>query len=60
MLFFGGDLNAPQARYVVGPIAKRMAELEGPTLGGFSPDIIMQWLQGFFTFATFGERDNAL
>ena len=50
-LFFGGVLNIDQARYVVGPVAKRMAELEGPTLGGFYSDIIVEWISGV-PFAT--------
>ena len=45
-LFYGGTINSQQVRYVVGPVAKRMAELEGPTLGGFLSDIIVRWLSG--------------
>jgi superfamily II DNA/RNA helicase len=45
-LFYGGSLNLDQARYIVGPVAKRMAELEGPSLGGFLSDVIVRWLSG--------------
>jgi len=45
-LFFGGAVNLDQARFVVGPVAKRMSELEGPALGGFLSDVILHWLSG--------------
>jgi superfamily II DNA/RNA helicase len=45
-LFYGGVVNPKQVPYVVGPVAKRMAELEGPALGGLYSDIISQWLAG--------------
>jgi superfamily II DNA/RNA helicase len=45
-LLFGGRLNLNQCRYVVGPVAKRMAELEGPTLGGIYSEVIVNWLAG--------------
>lgn len=41
-----GELNVGQVRYVVGPVAARMAELEGPKLGGFYSEVIIQWLSG--------------
>jgi ATP-dependent helicase YprA (DUF1998 family) len=33
-LFFGGVLNLTQVPYIVGPVAKRMSELDGARLGG--------------------------
>ena len=45
-LFYGSGLNLDQARYFVGPVAARMAELEGPKLGGFLANIILLWLSG--------------
>jgi hypothetical protein len=45
-LFFGGTLNLDQAQYIIGPVAKRMSELEGPSLGGFLSDVIARWLSG--------------
>src|SRR5260370_10972305 len=33
-LFYGGELNSKQIRYFLAPVAARMAELEGPPLGG--------------------------
>jgi superfamily II DNA/RNA helicase len=49
-LFYGGQVNANQAKYIVGPVAKRMAELEGRKLGGFLSDTILHWLQGLPLF----------
>ena len=45
-LFHGGVVNIDLCQYVVGPVAKRMAELEGPTLGGFLSNVIVRWLSG--------------
>jgi hypothetical protein len=45
-LFWGGSINLEQAKYVIGPIAKHMAELEGPKLGGFLSEVILLWLSG--------------
>ena len=42
----GGSINTEQVQYVVGPVAARMAELEGRKLGGFLSPIILQWLTG--------------
>ncbi|MFN8007525.1 MAG: DEAD/DEAH box helicase [Terriglobia bacterium] len=42
----GGELNLNQAKYIVAPVAKRMAELEGPKLGGFLSEVILLWLSG--------------
>jgi hypothetical protein len=42
----GGSLDLEQLRYVVAPVAARMAELEGPKLGGFYTDVIVNWLSG--------------
>lgn len=46
IVMFGGQANFAQAKFVVGPVAKRMAELEGSKLGGFLSDIIIQWMSG--------------
>ncbi len=45
-LLFGGVLNLNQVPYVVGPVAKRMSELEGGRLGGIYSDLIARWLSG--------------
>jgi hypothetical protein len=45
-LLYGGTVNPDQAKYVVGPVAKLMAELEGPKLGGFLSEIILLWVSG--------------
>lgn len=45
-LFYGGTVNLNQAPFIVGPVAKRMSELEGPALGGFLSDVIVRWLAG--------------
>lgn len=45
-LFFGSEINFDQVGYVVGPVAKRMSELEGQALGGFLSEVIVQWLSG--------------
>ncbi len=45
-LFYGGNLNLEQAKYIVGPVAKHMTELEGRPLGGFLSEIIVNWLSG--------------
>lgn len=41
-----GSINFSFAKFCIGPVASRMAELEGPKLGGFLTDVIMSWLQG--------------
>jgi len=41
-----GRINLDRAQYVVGPVAARMAELEGPKLGGFYSNVIIHWLSG--------------
>jgi superfamily II DNA/RNA helicase len=43
---FGGTVNLREVPYVVGPVAARMAELEGPKLGGFYSELIVNWLAG--------------
>ena len=43
---YGGAINFDQARFVVGPVAKRMSELEGGRLGGFLSDVILNWMRG--------------
>lgn len=45
-LMFGGAVNSMQAPYLIGPVAKRMAELEGPKLGGLYSSVIVNWLEG--------------
>jgi hypothetical protein len=45
-LMFGGRLNTDSALYVVSPVAKRMAELEGPKLGALYAEVIIHWLSG--------------
>ncbi|MEW6130743.1 MAG: DEAD/DEAH box helicase [Acidobacteriota bacterium] len=45
-VMIGGKINFNQAKYIVGPVAKRMAELEGPKLGGLYTEVILQWLSG--------------
>src|SRR5581483_373467 len=40
------QINIEQAKYVIGPVAKHMAELEGPKLGGFLSEVILLWLSG--------------
>jgi hypothetical protein len=45
-LMFGGTVNITQVPYIVGPVAARMAELEGPKLGGFYSNVIVNWLEG--------------
>ncbi|OBW63495.1 MAG: hypothetical protein A9183_07170 [Dehalococcoides mccartyi] len=46
-LMYGGEINFDTVPYVVGPVAARMAELEGPKLGGFYSSVIVNWLSGF-------------
>lgn len=45
-LITGGIANLEQAQFLVGPVAKRMAELEGPRLGGFLSEVIVSWISG--------------
>jgi DEAD/DEAH box helicase len=45
-VMFGGQVNDDQAKYILGPVAARMAELEGNKLGGLYSEIILQWLLG--------------
>lgn len=45
-LFYGSTINLEQAKYTIAPVAKRMAELEGPKLGGFLSDLAINWLSG--------------
>lgn len=56
-LFYGGDLNLGQAQYIVGPVAKRMSELDGPNLGGFLSDVIVKWVSGI-TFTSIRSESN--
>ena len=47
---YGGRANLAEAPYIVGPVAKRMTELEGAPLGAslglFYSDMIVLWLSG--------------
>lgn len=45
-LFFGPEINIDQVAFIISPISARMAELEGPKLGGFYTDLIYNWLLG--------------
>jgi hypothetical protein len=45
-MLWGGYANLDLAKYVIGPVAKHMAELEGPKLGGFLSEVILLWLGG--------------
>ncbi len=45
-LFYGGNVNIDQARYVIGPVSKRIAELEGEKLGGYLSELIINWISG--------------
>jgi superfamily II DNA/RNA helicase len=42
----GGEVVERYARYVVGPVSRRMAELSGRKLGGILSEIIMDWIAG--------------
>ena len=42
----GGDINEDQINYLIAPVASRMGELEGDTLGGFVAAIVRQWILG--------------
>ena len=57
-VMYGGRVNISQARYIVGPVAKRMAELEGTKLGGFLSDTIMNWITGL-PLAVIHEKVNS-
>ena len=41
-----GDINKDQIDYLIAPVAYRMGELEGGTLGGFVTAIVRQWMLG--------------
>lgn len=41
-----GEVNFEQVSYIVGPVAKRMAELGGRKLGGFVVSVVVEWLRG--------------
>jgi len=42
----GHILNSDKLGYLIGPIAKNMAEFEGSKLGGFTSFIAVKWLEG--------------
>ena len=41
-----GEVNFDQVSYIVGPVAKRMAELGGRKLGAFVVAVVVEWLRG--------------
>jgi superfamily II DNA/RNA helicase len=45
-VMFNGQINFKQLKYIIGPVAKRMAELEGDSLGGIYTGVIIDWLSG--------------
>jgi len=45
-LFYGGEVNLNNVGYVIGPVAKHIAELEGNKLGGYLSELIVKWLSG--------------
>ena len=45
-MMHGGNINENQIKYLLSPVAARMAELEGGKLGGFLEPIIRQWILG--------------
>lgn len=45
-LFYGGEINLDQVPYIIGPVAKNIAELEGNKLGGYLSELIVKWLSG--------------
>lgn len=45
-LFYGGEINLDQVGYIIGPVAKNIAELEGNKLGGYLSELIVKWLSG--------------
>ncbi|EHJ47946.1 DEAD/DEAH box helicase domain protein [Solidesulfovibrio carbinoliphilus subsp. oakridgensis] len=42
----GGRLNFDQVEYLIRPIVKRMAEIEGGKLQSFMSDVVLKWLSG--------------
>ena len=42
----GGDINETQIEYLIAPVAARMGELDGGSLGGFLTAIVRQWVLG--------------
>lgn len=45
-LFYGPNVNLTQAKFIVGPVAKRMSELDGGMLGGHLSEAIVKWISG--------------
>jgi len=45
-LLIGGYVRLDQAKYVLGPVAKRMAEMEGSKLGGLAGRVAEYWISG--------------
>ena len=42
----GGEIDEGQIDYLIAPVASRMGELDGGTLGGFVAAIVRQWILG--------------
>lgn len=59
-LFYGGEVNSDQVRYVIGPVAKNIAELEGSKLGGYLSELIVKWLSGIPLVAIKSELTGSL
>ena len=57
-VMYGGNVNLNQAKYVVGPVAKLMAELEGPKLGGFLSEVIVLWISGVPFRSIWGHKEG--
>jgi hypothetical protein len=57
----GGQINFEQLPYVLGPVLKRMAELEGNKLSGFYSEMVADWCRGKpFLEIRQGDRTNKL
>lgn len=45
-IMFGGRINFDALRFIVSPVLKRMAELEGRKLGALYTETVVDWCQG--------------
>lgn len=45
-VLYGGRINERQLPYMLSPVLKRMAELEGRRLGAFYTDLVIHWCSG--------------
>lgn len=43
---YGARINLGALKYIVGPVLKRMAELEGRKLSGIYTDLVTEWCRG--------------